>query len=177
MVNFNGKPYLRIKIRLRVIVWWPFCDFFFTNRIPALVKLTSAKRGGHDFFFPSSWKHHENIKIVTFLIGTVQSGDLALFACYGHRAPKVTQIPPKTPFCPLGGPSWPIMGQNGVFFFRNEVFIYCLHHCYASDFDRDLFAIVSTIADSTVSIPRRRAPLTRLALSARPWQWSTGRSL
>ena len=51
MVNSNGKPYLRIKIRLRVIVWWPFCDFFFINRIPALVKLTSAKRGGHDFFF------------------------------------------------------------------------------------------------------------------------------
>ena len=177
MVNFNGKPYLRIKIRLRVIVWWPFCDFFFTNRIPALVKLTSAKRGGHDFFFPSSWKHHENIKIVIFLIGTVQSGDLALFACYGHRAPNVTQIPPETPYCRLGGPSWPIMAQNGAFFFRNNVRSQCLHHCYASDFDRDLFAIVSTIADSTVSIPRGRAPLTRLALSTRPWQWSTWRSL
>ena len=109
MVNFNGKPYLRIKIRLRVIVWWPFCDFFFINRIPALVKLTSAKRGGHDFFFPSSWKHHENIKIVTFLIGTVQCGDLAVFACYGLRAPKVTQILPRHPFALWGappGPSW-----------------------------------------------------------------------
>ena len=150
---------------------------FFYKSYPCPGKTDIGETRRPRFFFLSSWKHHENIKIVTFLIGTVQSGDLALFACYGHRAPKVTQIPPKTPFCPLGGPSWPIMGQNGAFFFRNNVFIECLHDCYASDFDRDLLAIVSTIADSTVSIPRRRAPLTRLALSARPWQWSTGRSL
>ena len=43
-------------------------------------------------------------------------------------------------------------------FWANRCFIiaiihHCLHHCYVSDFDRDLFAIVSTIADSTVSTP------------------------
>ena len=158
-----------MEIRLRMIVWWPFCDFFFINRIPALVKQASAKRGGYDFF-PTSRTHNENIKNVTFLIGKVPSGDMALFACYGQRAPKVTQIPPKTPYCRLGGPFLAHHGPNSAFFFRNKVCSQCLHHCYASDFDRDLLAIVSTIADSTVSIPRGRAPLTRLALSARPWQ-------
>ena len=39
MQKVDGKPYLRTKIALRVIVWWPFCDFFFKNLIPALVKL------------------------------------------------------------------------------------------------------------------------------------------
>ena len=120
MVKFNGKPFLRIKIRLRVIVWWPFCDFFFINRIPAFVKLTSAKRGGHEFFFPILWKRHENIKIITFRVGTVQSGDLPLFACYGHRAPKVTQIPPKTPFCPLGGPFLAHHGPKWCFFLSEQ---------------------------------------------------------
>ena len=50
---------------------------------------------------------------------------------------------------------------------------HCLHHFYLSDFDRDLFAIVSTIAHSTVSTPRDRSSLTRLVLSTSPWQWST----
>ena len=41
----NGKPYLRTKIALRVIVWWPFCDFCFENLIPALVKVTIGQHG------------------------------------------------------------------------------------------------------------------------------------
>ena len=35
----NGKPYLRTKIVLGVIVRWPFCDFFLKNLIPTLVKV------------------------------------------------------------------------------------------------------------------------------------------
>ena len=27
MKKINGKPYLRTKIAVGVIVWWPFCDF------------------------------------------------------------------------------------------------------------------------------------------------------
>ena len=45
MKQVNGKPYLRTKIALRVIVWWPFCDFFKKNLIPALVKVTIGQCG------------------------------------------------------------------------------------------------------------------------------------
>ena len=45
MTKVNGKPYLRTKIALRVIVWWPFCDFFKKNLIPALVKVTIGQHG------------------------------------------------------------------------------------------------------------------------------------
>ena len=45
MKKVNGKPYLRTKIALRVIVWWPFCDFFLKNLIPALVKVSIGQRG------------------------------------------------------------------------------------------------------------------------------------
>ena len=45
MKKVNGKPYLRTKIALRVIVWWPFCDFFKKNLIPALVKVTIGQCG------------------------------------------------------------------------------------------------------------------------------------
>ena len=44
MNKVNGKPYLRTKIALRVIVWWPFCDFFKKNLIPALVKVTIGQK-------------------------------------------------------------------------------------------------------------------------------------
>ena len=44
MTKVNGKPYLRTKIALRVIVWWPFCDFFKKNLIPALVKVTIGQK-------------------------------------------------------------------------------------------------------------------------------------
>ena len=44
MKKVNGKPYLRTKIALRVIVWWPFCDFFKENLIPALVKVTIGQK-------------------------------------------------------------------------------------------------------------------------------------
>ena len=44
MTKANGKPYLRTKIALRVIVWWPFCDFFKKNLIPALVKVTIGQK-------------------------------------------------------------------------------------------------------------------------------------
>ena len=44
MKKVNGKPYLRTKIALRVIVWWPFCDFFKKNLIPALVKVTIGQK-------------------------------------------------------------------------------------------------------------------------------------
>ena len=109
MVNFNGKPYLRIKIRLRVIVWWPFCDFFFINRIPALVKLTSAKRGGHDFFFPL----RENI-IKTWKLSLSESEKchLAIWPFLPVMAigpPKWPKFLPRHPFALWGalpGPSW-----------------------------------------------------------------------
>ena len=45
MKTINGKPYLRTNIALRVIVWWPFCDFFKKNLIPALVKVTIGRHG------------------------------------------------------------------------------------------------------------------------------------
>ena len=45
MKKVNGKPYLRTKIALRVVVWWPFCDFFFKNLIPALVKVSIGQCG------------------------------------------------------------------------------------------------------------------------------------
>ena len=45
MKKVNGKPYLRTKIALRVVVWWPFCDFFFKNLIPALVKVSIGACG------------------------------------------------------------------------------------------------------------------------------------
>ena len=45
MKKVNGKPYLRTKIALRVVVWWPFCDFFFKNLIPALVKVSIGPCG------------------------------------------------------------------------------------------------------------------------------------
>ena len=41
----NGKPHLRSKIRVRVLVWWPTCDFCFENRIPTLVELGIASNG------------------------------------------------------------------------------------------------------------------------------------
>ena len=44
MNKVNGKLYLRTKIALRVIVWWPFCDFFKKNLIPALVKVTIGQK-------------------------------------------------------------------------------------------------------------------------------------
>ena len=44
MKKVNGKPYLRTKIALRVIVWLPFCDFFKKNLIPALVKVTIGQK-------------------------------------------------------------------------------------------------------------------------------------
>ena len=44
MNKVNGKPYLRTKIALRVIVWWPFCDFFKKNLIPTLVKMTIGQK-------------------------------------------------------------------------------------------------------------------------------------
>ena len=44
MTKVNGKPYLRTKIALRVIVWRPFCDFFKKNLIPALVKVTIGQK-------------------------------------------------------------------------------------------------------------------------------------
>ena len=44
MTKVNGKPYLRTKIALRVIVWLPFCDFFKKNLIPALVKVTIGQK-------------------------------------------------------------------------------------------------------------------------------------
>ena len=40
----NGKPYLRMRIPLAMIVLWPFCDFFFKNLIPTLAKLAFAKK-------------------------------------------------------------------------------------------------------------------------------------
>ena len=44
MTKVDGKPYLRTKIALRVIVWLPFCDFFKKNLIPALVKVTIGQK-------------------------------------------------------------------------------------------------------------------------------------
>ena len=44
MKKVNGKPYLRTKIALRVIVWRPFCDFLKKNLIPALVKVTIGQK-------------------------------------------------------------------------------------------------------------------------------------
>ena len=44
MTKVNGKPYLRTKIALRVIVWRPFCDIFKKNLIPALVKVTIGQK-------------------------------------------------------------------------------------------------------------------------------------
>jgi len=37
------KPYLRTQIAIRVLVWWPFCDFFFGILIPTLVRLHVAR--------------------------------------------------------------------------------------------------------------------------------------
>ena len=54
MKKVNGKPYLRTQIALRVIVWWPFCDFFLEILIPALVKVAIGQHGAlaryTDFF-------------------------------------------------------------------------------------------------------------------------------
>ena len=113
MVNFNGKPYLRIKIRLRVIVWWPFCDFFFINRIPALVKLTSAKRGGHDFFFSyfvkTSWKH-QNCHFPNRNRAIWRFGPFCLLRPSGPKSdPNSSQdalLPSGGPFLAHHGPKW-----------------------------------------------------------------------
>ena len=51
MKKINGKPYLRTRIALRVVVWWPFCDFFFKNLIPTLVKVSIGPCG--------AWKRYK----------------------------------------------------------------------------------------------------------------------
>ena len=55
MIKVNGKPYLRSKIGIRVLVWGPFCDFFFRIVILALVKLIIPEKG----HMINKWKKKE----------------------------------------------------------------------------------------------------------------------
>ena len=48
----------------------------------------------------------------------------ALSTCNAHVPPNVTQFPPKTLYCRLGGPSWPIMAPNGA---RKRCMQECCH--------------------------------------------------
>ena len=40
-----------------------------------------------------------------------------------HVPPNVTQFPPKTLYCRLGGPSWPIMAPNGASSFVTVLYL------------------------------------------------------
>ena len=87
MMKVNGKPYLRMKIRLRVIVWWPFCDLKKNKSYPCPGRGDHRRTRRIKIFHVTFCPHREKLKHVTFPMERLPSGD-----------------PPFLPIMPIGPP-------------------------------------------------------------------------
>ena len=116
MVNFNGKPYLRIKIRLRVIVWWPFCDFFFYKSFPCPGKTdigeTRRPRIFFTYFVKTSWKHQNH----QFPIRNRAIWRFGPFCLLWPSGPKSDPNSSQDALLPSGGPFLAHHGPKWCFF-------------------------------------------------------------